>query len=248
MRYCMNHPLEETGLHCSRCKKPVCAACLVPLKGQNVCAECKHATLSRAFRSHPVTSSPATAAPAPGVPPPGAPPAPPAPFSPAPGPVAGAAGAYPPWETATAGPSPPAYALPVLGNCSLHTHSPAYATCERCGDFTCALCVTAFEGRNYCVRCFELMWQRGTLEASRFSESKTAFVFGVLSLFLGFVPFYGVIPCLVACGLGISALRRIAAQPDLPGKKQATMGLVMGAVGLLCGIGVWVWIIANGVM
>lgn len=233
MRFCMNHPLVETDRYCSRCKKPVCGDCLVPLKGQEVCAECKHATLAKSFKANPVH---APAAPA---------------WTPAPAPSPVAPGEVSPapeaaWASPVAELSAAYAAAPVLGNCAYHPNSPAYTTCERCGDFTCALCVTAFEGRNYCVRCLDLMWQRGALEASRFTQARTTLIFGVIGAIVWIVPFYGIIPGFVALGLGVGALRRIAAQPELPGKKQALIGTVLGALGVLCSIGFWVWVIMRG--
>lgn len=253
MHYCMNHPLVETDRFCSRCRRPVCGDCLVPLKGRDVCAECKHATLSAKFRAHPV-HHPASAgswgqSPAayPAAPQeyPAVPQAYPNDYS-----MGDPASAQVAWGGVAAVPSSayPAYsAAPVLGNCAYHPNNPAYATCERCGDFTCGLCVTAFDGRNYCVRCIDLMWQRGSLEAARFSEPGTALLFGIIGAFIWIIPFYGLIPPLVALGLGITALRKIAAQPELPGKKKAVVGLTLGVLSLLCTVGFWAWTFSRAV-
>lgn len=242
MRTCLNHPLVETARFCARCKCPACNDCLVPLKGRDVCAGCKHATLAESFRAQPV-HAPATYAPwsqAPAAPaepsyPPGSSYAPSqSPYTPVASPETGAAA----W---TAPPITASRLGSVLGNCAYHPNVPAYTTCERCGDFTCALCVTAFDGRNYCVRCVDLMWDRGTLEAPRFTEPRTALIFGVMSLLCWLMPCYGLFPTLLACGFGFSALQKIAAKPDLPGKKQAVAGLTMGIIGTVCSIGFWIW-------
>ncbi len=39
---CVNHPEVQDGLNrCGRCRQPFCADCLVEIKGQSLCADCK---------------------------------------------------------------------------------------------------------------------------------------------------------------------------------------------------------------
>ena len=47
--------------------------------------------------------------------------------------------------------------------CANHSESEAVTLCERCGDYICPVCITAFQGKFYCTGCFDLMWRRNEL-------------------------------------------------------------------------------------
>ncbi len=237
MAYCLNHPLTEASRVCSRCKRPLCADCLVPLQGTEVCAACKHEALKQTFRAYPiqVPTAPSWHAGNAG---PGSSSAPMGSQS---------VGEFDLGALTAAAPIPANPApVPVLGACAFHPNNPAYSTCDRCGDFMCGLCNTAFEGKNYCIRCFDLMWQRGALEARRFSAPQNALWLGILSLFVGLLPGCGWPVCIAALVVGVNALRRIARQPDLPGKGLAYAGSIMGGLSLLASIGFLIWLIVRG--
>jgi len=130
----------------------------------------------------------------------------------------------------------PAAVLATDARCAYHANNQAVATCERCGDFVCALCSTPSEGRCYCAACFDLLYQRGSLWMTQrsFTLPDTAsFTLAVLSLpglcFYGL----GVILAVVGVVLGVMALKQIAAQPDLPGRKQAIAAIAVGVCSLL---------------
>lgn len=237
MAHCLNHPLTEANRVCTSCKRPLCADCLVPLQGMEVCASCKHEALKRKFRAYPIQGVAAPGWRAAG----GGAAGPPA------APATGSTGDF---DLGPASPAPPVGGLPpplpVLGACALHLNNPAYSTCDRCGDFMCGLCNTAFEGKNYCIRCFDLMWQRGTLEARRFSEPQNSLWLGVLAVLVAVLPGCGWPVCIAALVVGVKALRRIAQQPDLPGKGLAYAGSILGGLSLLASIAFWIWIFTRG--
>src|SRR3712207_1972978 len=68
--------------------------------------------------------------------------------------------------------------------CAFHANNPAAGVCERCGDFMCGLCATPVEGRSYCPRCFDLLFQRGSLSFAQagFSTPSTALTLAILSV------------------------------------------------------------------
>jgi hypothetical protein len=118
--------------------------------------------------------------------------------------------------------------------CAAHANNPAVGNCERCGDFMCSLCSTPIEGRNYCLRCFELLHQRGSL-----AFDQRAFNMPGYSLILGLIS----VPCMVyglafvtgpaAVVLGLLSLRKIREQPGLPGRGQAIAGIILGGLAVL---------------
>lgn len=110
--------------------------------------------------------------------------------------------------------------------CSLHPHTLASQVCERCGDFMCNLCSTAFEGRFYCIRCFDLLRQRGALGGANqqtLSDARVALGFGIFA----FVPCVGIVLALIAAPLAGGVLVKTARQPDLPGRTLAIAALVV---------------------
>lgn len=72
-------------------------------------------------------------------------------------------------------------AAPLGSPCSTHPEEAALAICERCGDFMCTLCTTPFEGRYYCLSCFELQWGRGSLMGA----PSVSYGWGLAGLILG---------------------------------------------------------------
>src|SRR5689334_11138762 len=74
--------------------------------------------------------------------------------------------------------------------CALHPNNAASQVCERCGDFMCTLCSTAFEGRFYCLRCFDLLWQRGALGGAprTLPDARVALGFAIFSLVFSWIP------------------------------------------------------------
>jgi hypothetical protein len=125
--------------------------------------------------------------------------------------------------------------------CAKHAANVATGTCERCGDFQCGLCAVLVEGRGYCAPCFELLLSRGAFAASRqsFTTPGHALQLGVLSL-VGFACFpANVIAAIAALCYGITALRQLARQPDLPGRWKAVAAVLLGCVNLLLSAGLF---------
>jgi membrane associated rhomboid family serine protease len=52
VEHCYRHPSEETRIHCSRCSRPICPACMIPAPVGHHCPECV-AEAKRAFRVGP---------------------------------------------------------------------------------------------------------------------------------------------------------------------------------------------------
>jgi hypothetical protein len=207
---CTHHPeVAATGI-CGRCGRGFCPDCLVPLRGQSVCAPCKHIALSADFRSHQVY----------------------VPTQPI---------GYIP-EAAAPGPAPPA--LPIQSACSLHTAQPAIALCERCGDFICLLCLTPFEGKSYCVRCFELLWGRGELDSRQrrrkfFEDPGSAMLGAVLTWMTLFLPFVSVLPALGAVTIAGVAIGKHGKQLARGEWVLSVLAILIALAGLVASLLLW---------
>ena len=135
--------------------------------------------------------------------------------------------------------------------CATHPENGAAALCERCGDFMCSLCATWADGRQYCPRCFDLLYQRGALYIARRS-----FQWPTISLVTGIIGIAMVCNCfpisiplaIVAIVSGINARREIARRPDLPGKGMAVAGISTGVLAIVGGVGYLALIVASAFM
>jgi hypothetical protein len=144
----------------------------------------------------------------------------------------------------------PERASPVgQARCATHANNHAVAACERCGDFMCGLCETPVQGRLYCPRCYDLLFQRGTVAVvtGRTSNSPTTtLVLGILSL-VGVVCFpLNLGLSIAALILGVSALKQIKAQPDLPGRGITITGMALSALSVLGTILFFLWAFLDG--
>jgi len=149
-----------------------------------------------------------------------------------------------------AGISPPAQAVSVPtvalnSPCALHEHQEAVAVCDRCGDFLCLLCLTPFEGRSYCLRCFDLLWERGEIgsrkKRSRWYEDPTLALFGaIITWATCFIPVVSLIPAASAVTIAILALKQRG--KDLRGGERATAiaAIVLAVLGALGSVFIWV--------
>lgn len=124
-------------------------------------------------------------------------------------------------------------AAPLGSPCSTHPDEAAYAICERCGDFMCALCTTPFEGRYYCVKCFDLQWGRGGLHAPASPGPGTG-QFSVI-LGLGALLCFWIPPINLICAIGAGALSTAAL---MGGKPEQRGSAIAGAVMAVLGFGV----------
>jgi hypothetical protein len=135
--------------------------------------------------------------------------------------------------------------LPIQSNCSLHDGQPAVALCERCGDFICLLCLTPFEGRSYCVRCFELLWGRGELDPRHrrkkfFADPGMALGAALITWGTCFIPFVSAIPAIGAFLIAGIAIGKHG--KDLTRREWVTAisAIVLALAGLI--FAVWIWV------
>jgi hypothetical protein len=132
------------------------------------------------------------------------------------------------------GPMP--QAAPPGSVCALHADAVALAICERCGDFMCHLCTTPYEGRFYCLRCFELQWQRGQLAVGggkTYHLPGLALALAITALTLSCLPVVNFLFAVPSVVLGAVAWRRTVADPTLPGNGAAVAAMVLGGMALL---------------
>jgi hypothetical protein len=136
-------------------------------------------------------------------------------------------------------PTPVAPAGPPLESiCAQHEHQPAVAVCDRCGDFICLLCLTPFEGRGYCLRCFELLWGRGEFGGRKhkwrvWENPTTAATLAIIAWMLVLGPFLALLPAISAIAVGVAALRRISLEPERQGQRIAIGSIIAGSLALL---------------
>jgi hypothetical protein len=149
----------------------------------------------------------------------------------------------------------PAVSDQIVGDapCAGHPANPASRVCERCGDFMCRLCTTHVEGRAYCPKCFDLLYNRGALGFTQrqFGLPGITLTLGICSI-VGFfvcmvvIGFVLAIPCGIAgIATGVRALKHYQERPELPGKAMNTWGMWLSGIGLALGIanvGVFIWI------
>jgi hypothetical protein len=127
----------------------------------------------------------------------------------------------------------------IQAPCPLHPQNAAAGVCERCGDFMCSLCTTRVEGRSYCPRCFDLLYQRGSLEVAqqKFTAPGITLLTGCIALF-GVCPVYTVPLAIFGIVAGARGLREFRTRPDLPGYRKLIVGLCMNVLAILVAIGI----------
>ncbi|HTE20349.1 MAG TPA: hypothetical protein VK689_18440 [Armatimonadota bacterium] len=117
--------------------------------------------------------------------------------------------------------------------CATHPDQPAWAVCERCGDFTCARCLWAVEGRHYCGACFEILRGRGSLESARQTFlllPRMALCWAGFSLCWWWLPGVALLPATIAVWQGVRALRLVRQRPDLPGRGLAIAAIALASI------------------
>ena len=143
------------------------------------------------------------------------------------------------------------YAVPPVVNpaeqapCANHPGNAASGVCERCGDFMCRLCTTTVEGRNYCPKCFDLLYNRGSLQFTQrqFVLPGVSFGLGIGSLIASCVCFLSIPLGIAGIWTAVRALKEYGERPDLPNRWMANTGLVLSILGILEGVGTIVWIV-----
>ena len=157
--------------------------------------------------------------------------------------------AAPPVHAPPAYPPPPALDPQVQAPCASHPGNLASTVCERCGDFMCRLCTTPVEGRLYCPKCFDLLYNRGALQFTQrqFTLPGVTLALGISSILIA-ATCLGIV-LMVPLGLGgiatgMRALKQHREQPELPNRGLTLTGIVLSAAGVLLGIGIigfFVW-------
>jgi hypothetical protein len=120
-------------------------------------------------------------------------------------------------------------------SCALHSRNRAAGNCERCGDFMCPLCAVEIEGRSYCTRCFDLLYQRGAFRMARqpFTLPGNAVALALLSLPAMVLYGLGYATAIASILMAVSALRQIGARPDLPGRTAALAAIAIAVIVML---------------
>jgi len=150
----------------------------------------------------------------------------------------------------------PEPALDIDAPCAGHPANPASRVCERCGDFMCRLCTTHVEGRAYCPKCFDLLYNRGAL-----GFTQRQFALPGITLTLGITSLAAFLICLVLGGFvlaipsgiaglatGTRALKHYHEKPELSGKQMTSVGMWLSGLGVVLGLvnlGFVIWMVAN---
>lgn len=121
--------------------------------------------------------------------------------------------------------------------CASHPGNVASRVCERCGDFMCRLCTTPVEGRAYCPKCFDLLYNRGALQFAQrqFTLPAITLALGVCAFFISWAPCLGLISVPMAVGglvSGTKALKEHRERPELPHRGMTLTGLGFAAASL----------------
>lgn len=150
-----------------------------------------------------------------------------------------------------ASPDAPAAAsdAPAEARCATHANNRAVMTCERCGDFMCALCDTPLQGRRYCPRCYDLFLERGVVAVATGqtgNNPSNALVLSILSL-VGFFCFPVNLALVVAAVvLSLGVLKQTRAQPELPGRGMAIAALIFSGLAVVAAAGYLIFRMARG--
>ena len=135
----------------------------------------------------------------------------------------------------------PERATPVgQARCATHANNHAVASCERCGDFMCGLCEIPLQARLYCPRCYEALFQQGSVAVAsgKTGNSPTiALVLGVLSVVMIICTPINFGLAVAAALLGMGFLKQHRAQPELPGRGMAVAALVLAGISVVGGAG-----------
>lgn len=135
--------------------------------------------------------------------------------------------------------------------CALHEHRDAVAVCERCGDFVCLLCLTPFEGRSYCLRCFDLLWERGEIASSRrrppwHQDPHLALVGAIVSWVICFIPFISLLPAAGSVIIASLALSRRKKELKTGERAIAIAAIVLSVIAVGVSIALWISIYSHG--
>jgi hypothetical protein len=135
--------------------------------------------------------------------------------------------------------------------CAQHPGNPATHICERCGDFMCRLCTTPVEGRLYCPKCFDLLYDRGALQFAQRQFTLPGLSFGlgisgaIMSVLCSCINLIASVPLGIAgLWVGIRALKEMRQRPELPNRGLAIWGIVCSVVAILVSVGqlgFWIW-------
>ncbi|MBI2923211.1 MAG: DUF4190 domain-containing protein [Planctomycetes bacterium] len=131
---------------------------------------------------------------------------------------------------------------PTAPACARHPGNAAVTACTRCGDFVCGVCATQVDGAMVCVPCFEHKRTQGELFSQQitFTLPRTSLYTGIVALVGGWCGL-GVICGPIAIATGVMAIREIRRQPALKGRGNAIAGIILGSVGTLGNVGIYLF-------
>lgn len=134
-----------------------------------------------------------------------------------------------PWRTV------PASAAPATAGaaCAYHAGNEPVASCQRCGSFICALCVTPVGGQTYCTDCFSRLKGAGSLSTLDNRVPRPQWIALVLG-WLAFFPLLGAVAGFAALWYAGRAVHRRA---ELTQRERVLAPALVGALLALCGLG-----------
>jgi hypothetical protein len=109
----------------------------------------------------------------------------------------------------------------------------------------CLLCLTPFEGRSYCLRCFDLLWSRGEIGRSKQrtpwnQDPHLALVAAILTWTVCFIPAVSLFPALASVIIASLALSRRGKDLTTSERVLAISSIVLAVAGLAVSIVLWV--------
>lgn len=134
-----------------------------------------------------------------------------------------------PWRAVAAG----AAAATAGAACAYHAGNEPVASCQRCGSFICALCMTPVGAETYCTDCFSRLKGAGSLRLLDNRVPRPQWAALVLGWF-AFLPALGVVAALGALWYAARAVRRRA---ELTQRERVLLPALGGALLALCGLG-----------
>jgi len=102
----------------------------------------------------------------------------------------------------------------------------------------CGLCATPVEGRTYCPRCFDLLYNRGAFTFARRQFTLPGVTLGLglggfISSLICFCVFIGAPMAIGGIATGVKALKEHRERPDLPNRGLTVTGLVFSGLALV---------------
>lgn len=133
-----------------------------------------------------------------------------------------------PWRAVLA----TAAAATAAAACAYHAGNEPVASCQRCGSFICALCVTPVGGQTYCTDCFSRLKGAGSLRPLDNRVPRPQWAALVLG-WLAFFPLFGAVAALAALWY---AGRAVGRRAELAQRERVLVPALGGALLAVCGL------------